>query len=169
MGVKDIMKSSSVINLFSNLRSIPASTATTIKSIFQAKNNEERIQLLASLPEDILKKLLKVFTYMFLSSGVILRESAHEIYLTPEIKSFFEKVKGEVDKLEEFSMKTVSAAVDIVVGTAAAATYIGIIALGVICILNPPVGLAIGGMTLFLELFMLLLPEQEKTSSQGGK
>jgi predicted PurR-regulated permease PerM len=162
VGVKDIFKSSSVTNLIGHLKSIPSSAAAGIHGVVIAKTQEERLELLKKMPEDVLRKLLKVITYMFLSSGVLLKESIHEVYLTPEIKEFFDKVKTEVDRIGELSMNTVSAAVDAVIGAATAALYLGVVALGVFCILNPPVGLAIGGVALFVDLLMLLPQSNEE-------
>lgn len=156
MGIKDIAGSSAVTNLLQQLKSIPTSASVNIRGLMTAKTAEERFECIKTMPEDVIRKLIKVITYMVLSSGVLIKESLHEIYLTPEIKDFFEKVTIEVHKIGKITLDSVCTAVDIVIGIAAVTLFIGIVAFGVFIILNPAVGIAIGGVTLFIELFLLL-------------
>lgn len=156
MGVKDIPGSRSVTNLIQQLKSIPTSASANIHGLISAKTPEERLELIKAMPEDVIRKLIKVVTYMFLSGGVLVKESIHEVYFTPEIKEFFDKVSIEVNRIGKITLNSISTAVDVVIGTAAVTLFIGVIALGVIMILNPALGVAVGGVTLFIELFLLL-------------
>ncbi|WP_374723667.1 hypothetical protein [Calidifontibacillus erzurumensis] len=158
------------IDLFNMLKDLPQSISQPVMKLFQIKDHHERMAFLKTLPEDLLRALLKASVYLILSSGTVLKESLYEVYLTPEIKTFLDKVKLEVDKAGELTKETVSKAVDIALGTVTVITYIGLISLSVFLILNPTVSWAIlFSFLCFPEMLLFLFINEKEKDEQESK
>lgn len=162
MGIRDIKNASSIKNFGQLLKGLPTSFGKVIYKLFTIKNHEQRMLFLKSLPEETLLKLVKISTYLILSSGVVLKETAFEIYMTPEIKVFLDKIKEEIDKAGELTKETVSMAVDIAIETMNVVAVAGIISLVVFLMLNPPAAATVAGISLFIETALLFYSPPEK-------
>jgi len=160
--MKDIFGSNTLKNLTELLQSMPSNVSVSIAKLFRLKTQEERVSFLQTLPEETVRHLLKVFTYLILSGGSSAKNAIQKVPLVPELKEFLEKVETEVKNVGEISYRTVSAAVDIVVGTATVVVIIGLVALITFLILNPPVAAAIFTSTLVLEALLLWLSSVEE-------
>lgn len=165
MRVKDIKNASSIKNLTGMVKTLPMSLSATIVKLFKLKTQEERTEYLKTLPEETLKYLLKASTYVILASGVVIKESTLEVYMTPEINDYFKKVKAEVDRVGEVTKETVSLAVDVVIGTVSTVVIVGVIALTVFMMLNPAIAAATLGASLgvmmFVEVLAFMLPSSD--------
>ncbi|MED4404108.1 hypothetical protein [Metabacillus fastidiosus] len=166
MGIKSIKQANSIKTLMHLLKDAPKSMISPVIKLITIKDHKQRVSYLKTLPEDTLIYLLKATTYLILSSGVVLKESVHEVYLTPEIKSFFNKVKEHTDKAGEITKETVSLAVDAVIGTISFVTVAGIVSLGAFLLLNPHIALAAASASmmlfLFTEMLIFLIPSKNK-------
>jgi len=168
MLIKDIFSSKIVKNLTDLLQSMPANVSLSIAKLFKLKSQEERIAFLQTLPEETVRHLLKVFTFLILSGGSSAKNAIQKVPLVPELKDFLDKVESEVKNVGEISYRTVSTAVDVVVGTATVVVIIGLVALITFLILNPPVAAALFTSTLVFEALIYWLSGIEERKKLNG-